>query len=245
MVTDDVDVYSRACALGSYERLYKYTGATSDIPDDSAYIQYRETAMGLKLRVHPIAIAIANSELPRLDERNEIRNTNAEYFDSKIADIPFLSQVKVLDGCKRVFGYHYARYDHELFGEIRLQTILKALAAEGVYCGGCGYGNLHREPAFAKGDILQKWANSSRLYAEKNYANGYTELPVTEYLRDTAFMAAPRFEDPKCFALIDQMSAAYHKIAENPDELRAYEKDHQEELDQLKPKSGRSINVIR
>ncbi|MBR5478834.1 MAG: DegT/DnrJ/EryC1/StrS family aminotransferase [Clostridia bacterium] len=237
LVTNNREYYERATALGSYERL-------GSLPDDSNYKQYALTGMGHKFRPHPLGIAIANAQLDELDERNAVRNGNAKYFEELIADIDFIKIQDTYENCEKMYSYHYARYDHEKFGGIRLVTLLKALAAEGVTCGLCGYGRLHQAPLFTKGDVFGKGCPVKCPYADENRTSEGLELPVTEYLADASFMLAPRFEQP-CKELIEQFSAAYHKVAANLDELKAYEVEHEEELKNYKPKSGRSINIFR
>ncbi len=241
LVTSSEEVFFRAASLGSYERLYGY-GFYADLDitkHDSPYKMYKNTAVGMKLRAHPVAIAIADSELEYLDERNVIRNRNAEHLNSLLSDIPCIKNVKVYEGAERVYGYHYMRYDHELNGGVRRETILKALVAEGVTVGACGYGHLHEDPAFTQFD--SSWP---KCYPNGEHKEAVT-LPVTAYLHDTVFMAAPRFEDPNGFEAIEQFSEAYHKVIAATDELLQYEKDHADELAAMKPKSGRSINIIK
>ncbi len=55
-------------------------------------------------------------------------------------------------------------------------------------------------------------------------------------------MMAPRFEKP-CNELLDQYIEAYHKVANNIDELKKYEKDYGVENTDA-ARSGRSINLI-
>jgi len=241
LVTNDENVYFRAASLGAYERLYGY-GFYADLENtqmDNIYKQYKNTALGMKLRVHPLAIAIADSELDQLDARNVIRNTNAEYFNTLISDIDCIHNVKVYEGASRVYGYHYMRYDHELNHEIRRETILKALVAEGVTVGACGYGHLHHDPVFSQLD--GNWPNCY----PNNPMKETGTLPVTEYLHDTVFMAAPRFEDPNGKEAIEQYAEAYHKVIAATDDLKKYEAEHTEELAAMKPKSGRSINIVK
>ncbi len=237
LVTNNKDYYERAIALGCYERL----GA---LDDSSVYKQYSLTGMGHKFRCHPVGIAIANVEFDDLDRRNKIRNDNALYLEKQISDIDFIALQKTYDDCEKEFSYHYARYDHEKFGGIRLVTLLKALAAEGVICGLCGYGHLHEAKLFTDGDVHGKGCPVKCPYAAENRTSAGLSLPITEYLADAAFMLAPRFEKP-CKDLLDQYAAAYHKVAANLDELKAYETEHAEELASIKPKSGRSINLFK
>jgi len=241
LTTNDEEVFFRAASLGSYERLYGY-GFYADLEStklESPYKIYKGTALGMKLRVHPLAIAIADSELDHLDERNVIRNRNANHLNELLSDISCINNVKVYDGAERVFGYHYMRYDHELNGGVLRETILKALVAEGVTVGACGYGHLHEDPTFTQ--VNDNWPKCYP-YGEKHDA---VYLPITSYLHDTVFMAAPRFEDADGFEAVEQYAEAYHKVIAATDELLRYEKDHADELVAMRPRSGRSINIVK
>ncbi len=241
LVTDDEDIYFRTVSLGTYERLAGYYGF-ADSPaasERNPYRKYKASTLGMKLRAHPLGIAIADSMLDELDERNEIRDTNGKYFDNAISDIECIKQLKVLPGAKRVYSYHYLRYVPELNHGISLHTVLKALAAEGLVVGSCGYGRLHLEPAYTQVD--DNWPLCYPDAPERNLGS----LPVSEYLNTAAFMAAPRFENPNCTDVLDQYAAAYHKVFSATDELLQYEAEHAEEIAAIKAKTGNSINLVR
>lgn len=241
LVTDDEDIYFRTVSLGTYERLAGYYGF-ADSPaasERNPYRKYKASTLGMKLRAHPLGIAIADSMLDELDERNNIRDTNGRYFDKAISDIECIKQLKVLDGAKRLYSYHYLRYVPELNHGISLHTVLKALAAEGLIVGSCGYGRLHLEPAYTQVD--DNWPLCYPDAPERNLGT----LPVSEYLNTTAFMAAPRFENPNCTDVLDQYAAAYHKVFSATEELLQYEQEHAEEIAAIKAKTGNSINLVR
>ena len=91
-----------------------------------------------------------------------------------------------------MYAYHYAQYIPEKFGNLKLATLLLALAKEGVVCGSCGYGRLHQSPLYCKDG---PFANDFP-FNTKEYENRFNleDLPVTIKLAETTFMAAPRFE---------------------------------------------------
>lgn len=241
LVTNDEDVYFRTVALGTYERAAGYYGF-ADSPaatERNPYRKYKASTLGMKLRAHPLGIAIADSMLDELDERNNIRDTNGKYLDKGISDIECIKQLKILDGSKRIYSYHYLRYVPELNHNISLHTVLKALAAEGLMVGSCGYGRLHLEPAYTELD--ENWP----LCYPNNPAKNLGSLPVSELLNATAFMAAPRFENPDCYDVLDQYIAAYHKVFSATDELMQYEKEHADEIAAIKAKTGNSINLVK
>jgi perosamine synthetase len=226
LVTNDRECYERALSLGQYDRISK-------LPEDSPYRRYALTGMGHKYRPHPVAIAIANANLGELDERNAIRNANAEAFAESIADIPFLRAQKVCEGAAREYSYQYYFYDKEKFGGISTIALLKALSSEGVVCGYCGYGRLHKAPLFLQGGAY----GDCGAHAEP------VSLPVTELLAEQTFMAAPRFEK-ECPELLKQYAEAYRKVAENWKDLAEYDRTHDFAAER-KNLSGRSVALFK
>jgi dTDP-4-amino-4,6-dideoxygalactose transaminase len=227
LITNHREYFEKSMSLGQYDRL-------SRLEEDSPYRGYKLTGMGLKYRPHPLGIALANSALDELDERNAIRNANGRKLEKLLADLDFISSPNTLEGCERQFSYQYMTYNPSKFGEVRSLTFLKALSAEGVICGYCGYGQIHLSPLALEGGPFKPYAKNP-LKPEK--------LPVTEYLGVNVFLAAPRFEND-CPELIEQYSEAYHKAALYKDELKKYDmdKDYSGELGEL---SGRTIDLVK
>ncbi len=224
-VTNDRDVYERAVAYGHYERI-------RELPPDSPYSKYTLTGMAYKYRVHPLGIAVANVELDRLDERNEIRDSQGKRLEDEVAKLGFIRPQKVPEGARRVYAYHYVRYDASKLGGLSLNTLLKAVSAEGVLCGTCGYGRLHYAPIFVEGGP----------YHDCGPAVPDLRLPVTEALGEDTFMMAPRFENI-CPELVNQYIEAYYKVLENLDALITYEKELG--VTTTQENTGRSINLFR
>lgn len=226
LVTNSRLCYERGLALGQYDRL-------TELPESSPYRQYMLTGMGHKYRPHPVAIALANSQLDELDDRNELRNRNAHRLEKLLSDIPFLTPQKQYGDTLREFSYHYMFYDGQKFGNIRTITLLKALSGEGVICGYCGYGRLHKAPLFLQGGA----------YGDCGARPAPVSLPVTELLAEQTIMVAPRFEND-CPELIDQYADAYHKVAGHMKELIDYDRSHDfsKELQEL---SGRSVAIFK
>ena len=185
LVTSNREYYERAATLGQYERCFSF-GENSD------YQRYWLTGYGFKHRINPLAVAIADANLDRLDEMNALRNRNALRFEKLMEEIPYVRFQQREDGAERIFAYHYAQYLPENLKNLRLSTLLKALAAEGVACGSCGYGKLHTAPLYTKnGPFANRFP-----FTLPNFEDCHKlgSLPVTEHLAETAFMAAPRFE---------------------------------------------------
>jgi dTDP-4-amino-4,6-dideoxygalactose transaminase len=227
LVTDHREYYERAAALGHYELVPEF-------PEDSPYRKHALTGMGAKFRIHPFAAALADSQLDELNSRSELRRRNAKRFEEALADIPFIKPQQEYPGGNRVFSYHYYRYLPRTNNPTETYVFLKALKAEGIPCGYCGYGRLHTAPLFVEGGPYGDCSPG------KERIN--PSLPVTEMMAKTTFLAAPRFET-SCDPLIDQYSAAYHKVAEHMDEVIAHMEthDYSKELQSL---SGRSIAML-
>jgi dTDP-4-amino-4,6-dideoxygalactose transaminase len=226
LVTNNREYYERSLAFGHYDRL-------ADLSEKSKYRKFMLTGMGYKYRAHPAAIALANSCLSELDERNGIRNSNAGELEKLTADIPWLRHQAQYKGSERIYSYQYMYFDKKQFGGIHTLTLLKALAAEGVICGYCGYGRLHKSPLVLQGG------------PEGDCGKRKTpvKLKVTEELAEQTFLAAPRFENVRP-DLIKQYSDAFHKINEYRDELKEFDKTH-DYREELKSLSGRSIALIK
>lgn len=132
------------------------------------------------------------------------------------------------------------RYLPERLNGVSIETFLKALAAEGVVCGSCGYGRLHRSPLYTgEGNLFGKEGPFRNPYWAE-YAPA-AKLPVTETLSQSVFMGAPRFEfdgeeNVKLFA------EAYFKLQENAGELAEYDRTHNKIELQT---DGRSINYVK
>jgi dTDP-4-amino-4,6-dideoxygalactose transaminase len=227
LVTNTREYYERAVALGHYELI-------PNLPQDSPYRQYALTGMGHKYRVHPFAIALADAQLDELDARNVVRQKYALRFEQGIADLPVVQSQQVSPAAQRVYSYHYFMFDSESAGGLDTYVFLKALRAEGVACGYCGYGRLHHAPLFVQGGAYGD--------CKPSYPQEEQSLPVTEYLATHTFLGAPRFET-ECPQLVEQYVEAYHKVVGNLDALHDFAKTHDfsAEVAQL---SGRSIAML-
>lgn len=209
MVTNNQEYYERAIALGHYERI-------GSLPYNK-YSKYCFTGMGYKFRIHPIAVAIADCNLNRLDELNDIRNKNAQYLENNIKNTDGIIMQKIYSNATRQYSYHYATYHKEKFCNLSIITFLNALREEGVKYKLCGYGKYHKTSIFT-----EKYTYANGQTIEENVVETKISLPISEYLSDNIFMLAPRFEKD-CKEIIDQYIYAYQKIYQNIEELKYYE----------------------
>lgn len=236
LVTGRRECWERAVALGHYERV-------AGLPADSPWRKYT-TSLGFKHRVHPLAIALVDTELKCLDEKNALRSENALYLERGLADLACVIPQKSYPGGVRQHSYHYARYDGTELGGVALDTFLRALKAEGVAVGTIGYGYLHEAPLFRERTPYGKGCPGRCPHARDPFDGTVPDLPATVRLRETAFMMAPRFEVP-CRELLDQYLAAYRKVAARADDLAAHEAESGAPGGRKgAPDNWRSVNLV-
>jgi dTDP-4-amino-4,6-dideoxygalactose transaminase len=82
IITNDREVYERGLLFGHYNKRCK-----QEILPDSKYYSYALTGFGLKLRAHPLAIAIAEEQMSHLPTWHDTMNANAKYLASLLDDV--------------------------------------------------------------------------------------------------------------------------------------------------------------
>lgn len=85
LITDDQEIYYRALLFGHYNKRCK-----QEIDKNSPYYEYAVTGFGLKLRAHPLAVAISNEQFDHLNDWHKIKSKNANYLTSLLKDLPYL-----------------------------------------------------------------------------------------------------------------------------------------------------------
>lgn len=73
VITNNDEIFYRSLLLGHYNKRCK-----NEIPQDYELSQYAVTGMGLKLRIHPLAAAIATEQLTKINEILQKRNEYAK-----------------------------------------------------------------------------------------------------------------------------------------------------------------------
>jgi len=212
--TDDPDLYDRMLVLGHYGRIQKKLATDQ-------YRAVHDVGLGLKYRANPLGIAMAQAQLRRLPALNEKRRGWFARLDAALADLrgfhPQQTYPKAVRGGLLLYT---GVFDPEITG-VPTPAILKALIAEGVDCQPgitpYGYGRMHREPILSDfpfdtfgGPWGAPGGDNRRVYPE-----GW--LPVSERLHANAFWMHT-LVDPAP-ELIDQVSAAFHKVMRNLDRL--------------------------
>jgi dTDP-4-amino-4,6-dideoxygalactose transaminase len=123
--------YERAATLGHYECPPHFAAG-------SKYGKYGGTGLGLKLRMHPMAAALARCQLKKLDQQNGAGIAQTRRLNDRLTQLPGLYEQQNRPDVQRVF-YNQNRF---LFNEkeagMSRGRCIKALRAEGVSIGAAG-----------------------------------------------------------------------------------------------------------
>ncbi|MFF1422797.1 DegT/DnrJ/EryC1/StrS family aminotransferase [Streptomyces sp. NPDC058280] len=126
VLTDDDDTYYRLLTFAHYNKRAK-----SEIPAEHPLAKYAVTGSGLKLRIHPLAAALAHDQLSRLDSYLAGRAEMAAYLTAEFARIPGFEVMPMPDGVvSSWYGLTLTYHPGELDG-LSIERFHQALVAEG------------------------------------------------------------------------------------------------------------------
>lgn len=126
LLTNSEEIYYRALMLGHYNKRCR-----QEIPSEHYLHQFAVTGMGLKLRIHPLAAAIANQQLTHLDEILAQRRQMLEVFKSELEGLSCICFPTI---CPEVEPSWYAlvlQYQPQDNGNLSRDKFYQALQAEG------------------------------------------------------------------------------------------------------------------
>jgi len=212
LVTWSRQVYERALMLGHFGKRIK------DEVADPALVQFVQTGFGHKYRMHPLAAAIANQQIRRLDSRNEQRRRNLELLAEVLRTVPGVQPPLARPGTTYGGWYGFkVRYDSARFGGLPLERFLAALGAEGVQAKVPGSPPLHGLPLFSltryeAQQLALPWASSL-----PEDPRPQPECPVADAVYPT-LMSLPTFSGD-CDPVIRQYGEAFAKVASSWEEL--------------------------
>nr|BFD92092.1 hypothetical protein KitaXyl93_34520 [Kitasatospora sp. Xyl93] len=126
VLTDDDDIYHRVITLAHYNKRAK-----TEIPEGHPLARYAVTGAGLKLRIHPLAAAIAHDQLARLDCYLAGRAEVARYLTGQLARIPGLEVTEMPEGVIPSWYGLTLTYKPDELGGLPIERFHQALIAEG------------------------------------------------------------------------------------------------------------------
>jgi dTDP-4-amino-4,6-dideoxygalactose transaminase len=185
------EYYERATAFGNYDLPEKF-------PADSPMRKYQGTGFGQKYRMHPFAAAVARRQLVQLDEHNAVVAANVRQLNSRLMELPGLSEPRVRPDQKRVYyNGNMLLFDEAKAGCSRA-AVLKALVAEGVHAGFWDYPEQHKLAIYSE----EKWWHHKPTIPET--------MPGTAQVNRTHIFL-PAFYEPAP-ELNEQYAKAFEKV---------------------------------
>ena len=184
------EYYERATTFGHYE-------CPGQFPSTSKYRKYG-TGLGLKLRIHPMGAALARCQLRILDRQTEMERQQAHSLNSRLCQLPGISEQAAGPGVKRVYWRCNALFIDPAKAGMSRDAAVRALKAEGVAISNLSYSISHRDAAFKE----PEWWHNPPVIPD--------QLPGLDEAMRTG-ISLPRFTKPVP-ELIDQYVAAFEKV---------------------------------
>ena len=174
---------------------------------------YEHHFIGWNFRITEFQSAVLLAQFERLEDQTQRRHENGLYLDEKLDQIDGLRALRRDPFMTRIARHAFCLlYDEETVGVPR-EKFMAAVSAEGVGCGG-GYPHpLYKNPLFTE----KRFGRITEMVEYPDYADMY--LPNCEKICDIVVwlgqtMLLGTRED------MDDIVAAFEKVAENVDELR-------------------------
>lgn len=191
--------------MGLYQRQEDYERATSfghadvpgDFPQGSIYRKYAGTGLGMKLRMHPLAAALARAQLRKLAARNAAGVAQVRRLNDRLVQLPGLAEPRARPEMKRLFYSSNVLFLDEAKAGLSRAALIKALQAEGVRARAHSYALQHK---FALYQDKQWW----------HHPPAIPELPGSEHANRTA-VALPYFTSAVP-DLVEQYANAFEKV---------------------------------
>ncbi len=181
--------------------------------------------IGFNFRMTEIEAAITREQLKKLRWLVEERRRNVRYLEENLADIPFLTMPGIREGCEHSYYIHAMKYDENMTGVPREKFVAAMQAelapielreGEGVKIG-LGY----LKPLYAQPLFRQKTAygNTSYPFSQSvSYDEGI--CPVCEKICNSETIFHELMRPFMSREDLDDVLDAFHKVADNLDELR-------------------------
>ena len=185
------EYYERATLFGNYD-------LPGSFPADSPYRTYAGTGMGPKLRIHPLAAAIARKQLRGMEERNTLVDVQVRKLADRLVELPGISRPYCRPDAKRVYWGSHVLFIDEARAGCPKETLMKALRAEGVQVSPGAYDEQHKYRLYSEA----KWWHHPVVIP--------SDLPGTTQVNKTA-VKVPVFRE-EAPDLIDQYAQAFEKV---------------------------------
>lgn len=215
LCTDDRDIYERALLWGHYAR-------HGEIENEELQPDAGLPWGGYKNRMHQLSSVVGLIQVDKYDEEMAEIDQAMNYFWDELKGIPALGDHRPTEVDTTKGGWYAAHglYRAEELGGLSIRRYCEAVRAEGVSaCNpGCNKA-LHLHPLMHTVDIFGEGKPSilANLPEGVDCRQGPGSLPVSEAVQDRTYYI-PWFKQFDK-AAIGEHAAAFHKVAENYEEL--------------------------
>jgi dTDP-4-amino-4,6-dideoxygalactose transaminase len=177
-----------------------------------------ENGIGMNLRMTEINAVIMQEQLRKLEGYVKLRHINSGRIYERLSDIPFIKEPKSRDDCFHAYYCQPFLYDENIAG-VHRDKFLAAVNAELTgeegrpdrpMIGGGYIEPIYKFPLFQKN---QHWSIKNVDYTTVN-------LPVVERLWKSDFFLSMYHNLPLTIEDIEDISKAFHKVADNMGELK-------------------------
>lgn len=161
LITNDVEIYDRATLFANFRKRPKETVTTPDL------IDYWETGFGLKLKMHPLAAAIAIKQLEKTSKWIEGRHSRLNLLSRMLKEAKGIEPPIESSSSFRGAWYGYKPlFVSEQLDNLSLDEYLRLLQAEGLDIHKPGTQPLHLTPLFSRhNDPREAWNFSKKAYS--------------------------------------------------------------------------------
>jgi len=215
LLTADRRIYERAIALGHYFRCKDPRHLS--LPD---LVRFRDSGLGLNLKIHPLAACLARSQLSRLEERLTAMAANRTELADLVAGHPGYAMQQVPPWADRVshYGFNLHWGSQAEWPSPSIKAIVKALRAEGVIASTAGSPPLFRLPVFRDPDLVGLPGRVVGRLEDSDFPGATAH--VASLLRlPTLFSRNPKW--------VHRYASALDKVYDNREALASWEKSEE------------------
>ncbi len=192
--------FERATTYGNYD-------LPNTFPEDSPYRKYQGTALGSKLRIHPISAILARIQLKSLYQRNADGVAQIRRLNDRLTQLPGLAEQYARPDMQRVYYAKNIMFIDEKKAGMSRAAAVKALQAEGVEVSEYGLKLLHTYPVFAE----DKWWRRMPVLPAPDSIPGCDEANRTAILMPYWTSGQPE--------VVEQYVKAFEKVWAHREEL--------------------------
>jgi perosamine synthetase len=204
IITNNKNLYDRALLFGHYNKRCK-----QEIGVSSPYYGYVVTGFGLKLRAHPLAIAIADEQFNHLDQWLKAKDKNANYLTSLLKGIKGIKTPNI-DGKLYPSWYAYTIQFEDGCFDISTDDICKELIENGLL-------DADKPGSTCPLNMLKLFQDPSSLYPEYKNKVKYKigDFPNAEkFFNQTIKLPIDIYENKKYKAVLKEYAQIIRKVTE-------------------------------